>query len=261
MLRHWSRGRTDPPGAEGTPRAHPVAARGESIFSPASPSKGEEPSSRLPKPPCSSRTTWLPRSIEGTLETQALVLKAVTLTPALSEPQKPHWDLLWWVLPPLRAFPLRTCLLPHTGLVSAEPSLAWGFGGGGAATGEGEGGRCLGPQGAFISPQPQTYTPKAVLHLLLEALPPRDKCPPSCIFQSTLPVGWGVFLWPGRVEGRGVAPCPLRGDLGEIRVFVAVAGEGLAGGCKWHGVPDQDTGPFLWGAAGSGQQQPRPGLS
>lgn len=87
----------------------------------------------------------------------------------------------------------------------------------------------MGPQGAFISPQPQTYTPKAVLHLLLEALPPRDECPPSCIFQSTLPVGWGVFSWPGRVEGRGVAPCPLRGDLGEIRVSVAVAGEGLAG--------------------------------
>ena len=30
-------------------------------------------------------------------------------------------------------------------------------------------------------------------------------------------------------------------------------GKGLQGGCKWHGVPDQDTGPFLWGAAGSGQ--------
>lgn len=39
-----------------------------------------------------------------------------------------------------------------------------------------------------------------------------------------------MFSWPGTVSGRGVAPCPLRGDLGEIRVFVAVAGEGLAGG-------------------------------
>lgn len=66
-------------------------------------------------------------------------------------------------------------------------------------------------------------------------------------------MGWGVFSWPGRVQGRGVAPCPLRGDLGEIRVFAAVAGEGLAWGCEWSGVPDQDTGPFLRGAARSGQ--------
>lgn len=97
LLRHWSRGRTDPPAVEGTPGSCP---RGIHSFSPASPSEGEEPS-RLPEPPCSSRTTWLPRSIEGALETRALVLKAVILTPAFSEPQKPHWDLLWWVLPPL----------------------------------------------------------------------------------------------------------------------------------------------------------------
>ena len=30
-------------------------------------------------------------------------------------------------------------------------------------------------------------------------------------------------------------------------------GKGLQGRCKWSGVPDQDTAPFLWGAPGSGQ--------
>lgn len=70
-----------------------------------------------------------------------------------------------------------------------------------------------------------------------------------------------MFSWPGTVSGRGVAPCPLRGDRGEIRVFVAVAGEGLAGGggCKWSGVPDQDTEPFLRGAARSGQATAKAG--
>lgn len=74
-------------------------------------------------------------------------------------------------------------------------------------------------------------------------------------------MGWDVFSWPGTVSGRGVAPCPLRGDRGEIRVFVAVAGEGLAGGggCKWSGVPDQDTEPFLRGAARSGQATAKAG--
>lgn len=84
----------------------------------------------------------------------------------------------------------------------------------------------MGPQGTFISPQPQTYTPKAVLNLLLEALPPQDERPPSCIFQSTLPGGGGA------VSGRGVAPCPLRGDLGEIRVCGSGWGRACSGGAS-----------------------------
>lgn len=187
LLHHWSCGRTDPPAAEGTPSRCP---RGIHSFSPASPSKGEEPSSRLPKPPCSSRTTWFPRS-RGDPGDPGCSPEGCDLGPCPQSPRSPTGICCGGScpLPPRRAFPLRTYLLPLTGLVSAEPSLGWGSGGGGAATGEGEGGRCLGPQGAFISPQPQTYTPKAVFHLLLEALPPRDECPPSCIFRSTLPVG------------------------------------------------------------------------
>lgn len=87
------------------------------------------------------------------------------------------------------------------------------------------------------------FTPATDIHTQSNAQPsirlclPKTKRPPSCIFQSTLPVGWGVFSWPGTVSGRGVAPCPLRGDLGEIRVFVAVAGEGLAGGVQVEWCP------------------------
>ena len=49
---------------------------------------------------------------------------------ALSEPQNPHWGLLWWVLPPLLA-PSQERVSPQdlpapaAGLVSAEPALGW----------------------------------------------------------------------------------------------------------------------------------------
>lgn len=75
---------------------------------------------------------------------------------------------------------------------------------------------------------------------------------PTCIFWSALPAGWRVLWWLGRVQGTGLASCPLRGGRGEVRVLVAVAGEGFscpAQGCTCSGVADQDAGPCPWGAA------------
>lgn len=137
-----------------------------------------------------------------TMEMQALILKSVTLPQAPSRPRTPPPPLGFAVVIPVglphfalrlgKAFPLSSSVCsPLLGWVTTVgSSLGLGVGEDQAATVGGKRG-CLGPRGAFISPQAQTHRPEAVLSLLLEVLPPRDKSLPCTHFLEHTPGGEG----------------------------------------------------------------------
>lgn len=64
--------------------------------------------------------------------------------------------------------------------------------------------QCLGPTGSFISPQPQTHRPEAVLSLLLEILPLGDKCPLYMHLLEHAVRGGVLVAGQGAGEGSGI---------------------------------------------------------